>query len=124
MTDFDDRIRGALDADDKEFLASLEDDRGMFRQAGAALHGPMRRWVIAANVVIMIVTALGLYAIWGFLNAGTVESMLRWAALGWAAWTLQIGLKQWLWARINMLSVLREVKRLELQVAMLREERG
>lgn len=123
MTDIDDRIRGALDADDKEFLASLEGDRGLFRQAGDALHGPMKGWMIAANVVIVIVTALGLYAIWGFLNAGSVESMLRWAALGWAAWTMQIGLKQWMWDRINMRNILREVKRLELQVAMLREER-
>lgn len=123
MTDFDDRIRGALDADDKQFLASLEGDRGLFRQAGDAMHGPMRKWTILVGLITFAVTALGIYAIWGFINAASTDSLIRWAALGWAAWTVQIALKQWMWDRVNLISILREVKRLELQVAMLREER-
>jgi len=124
MSDIDDRIRGALDADDKEFLANLEGDRGLFRQAGDALHGPMRKWVIATGVLTFAVSLLGIYAIWGFLNAEETVSLFRWAALGWAAWTVQIALKQWMWDRVNLISVLREMKRLELQVALLAEERG
>ena len=41
MTDTDARIRSALDADDREFLASLGPDRGMFRQIGDSMHGPL-----------------------------------------------------------------------------------
>jgi len=122
MSEIDDRIRGALDADDKQFLENLEGDRGLFRQVGDSFHGPMKGWMVAVNVIILLVSALGIYAIWGFLNAEDTDSLIRWAALGWAAWTIQIALKQWLWDRINMRSILREVKRLELQVAMLNEK--
>lgn len=124
MTDIDDSIRAGLDADDRAFLESLDSKRGLFRQASDALHGPMRKWMFATGALTFAVSILGLYAIWGFLEAESIDSLIRWAALGWVAWTVQIALKQWMWDRINMISILREVKRLELQVAMLREERG
>lgn len=119
MTNVDDRIRGALDADDRAFLDSLENEPGMFRQLGDTFRGSMKGWIILINIAVLLLTMLGVYAIWGFLNAQGAESMLRWAALGWAAWTVQIAGKQWLMDRLNMLNVLREVKRLELRVAML-----
>ena len=90
----------------------------MFRQLGDTFRGPMKRWIILINSAVFLLTILGAYAVWGFLNAHGVESMLRWAALDWAAWTVQIAGKQWLMDRMNMLNILREVKRLELQVAM------
>ena len=39
MTEIDNRIRGALDEDDKAFLASLDQERGMFTQMGDVLAG-------------------------------------------------------------------------------------
>lgn len=119
MTNIDDRIRGALDADDRAFLEGLENEPGMFRQLGDTFRGPMKGWIILINTVVFLLTILGFYAVWGFLSAEGTESMLRWAALGWVAWTVQIAGKQWLMDRMNMLNILREVKRLELRVAMM-----
>jgi hypothetical protein len=124
MSDIDDRIRGALDADDKQFLESLEGDRGLFRQMGESFHGPLKPWIWLVFILTFIFSGLGLYAIWGFLNADELVSLFRWAALGWAAWTVQIALKGWLWDRVHMVNVLREIKRLELQVAQLNEKQG
>lgn len=124
MSDIDEKIGAALDADDREFLASLEGERGVFRQLRDSFHGPMKGYVILANILVVAVSLLGVYAIWGFLNADETVSLLRWAALGWAAWTVQIALKQWMWDRMNMQSLLREVKRLELQVTMLGEKKS
>lgn len=122
MTDFDDRIRGALDADDRAFLDGLENEPGMFRQLGDTFRGPMKGWTILINIAVFVLTILGVYAVWGFLNAEGTEAMLRWAALGWAAWTVQIAGKQWLMDRMNMLNILREVKRLELRIAMMGDD--
>jgi len=124
MTNIDDRIQGALDADDRAFLDSLDDEPGLFRQLGNTFHGPMKGWIILINAVVFLLTILGFYAVWGFLNAEGVEAMLRWAALGWAAWTVQIAGKQWLMDRVNMLNILREVKRLELRIAMMSGDDG
>lgn len=119
MSTIDEKINEALSADDKAFLEGLEDERGLFRQLGDTFHGPMKGWTIAVNLVVVALTLLGFWAVWGFLNAESVESMLRWAGLGWIVWTVQIAAKQWLWDRINLLTTLRELKRIELRLALL-----
>jgi hypothetical protein len=117
MSEIDDRIRGALDADDKAFLDSLDEERGILRQYGDTFHG-RNSWVVwIVNFFIFASTAVGLYAAWGFINADGTDSLIRWAALGWAGWTLQIAFKSWLTDRMNMQTVLREVKRLQALVA-------
>ena len=124
MADFDNRLRAALTEDDDAFLDSLEKDRGLFAQIGESFRGPMRFMTIAANVAVLIATAVGLWAIWQMLSADSTRGLILWAAAGWAAWTLQIGLKQWIWSRIQTLSVLRELKRLELRLARMEERAG
>ena len=52
-------------------------------------------------------------------DAASTRELILWAAAAWAAWTLQIGLKQWIWSRVNTLSILREMKRMELRMAAL-----
>ncbi len=117
MSEIDDRIRGALDEDDRAFLASLEGDRGLFKQMGDSFHGPLKPWIWLVFLLTFVFTGIGIYAIWGFLNAYETRELFRWAALGWAAWTVQIALKNWLWDRVHMVNVLREIKRLQVQVA-------
>lgn len=121
MTDLDNRIRTALSADDEAFLNSLEKERGLFAQIGESFRGPMRFMTIVANVAVLIATAIGLWSVWKMFDADTTRGLILWAAAAWAAWTMQIGLKQWIWSRIQTLSVLRELKRLELRLARIEE---
>ena len=121
MTDLDNRIRTALSADDEAFLNSLAKERGLFAQIGESFRGPMRFMTIVANVAVLIATAIGLWSVWKMFDADTTRGLILWAAAAWAAWTMQIGLKQWIWSRIQTLSVLRELKRLELRLARIEE---
>lgn len=124
MTDKDDLIANALDADDKEFLASLEGDRGMFQQIGDSWKGPMGGW---AKLIFGITTILGflfLFVIWQVAHS-TDHPILHalWAISG-VALLVVIGFaKQWMFARMNMLTILREIKRLQVQVAQLSEQK-
>lgn len=121
MTDTDRRIRDALSADDEAFLDSLDKDRGLFAQIHETFRGPMRWLTIVANVLVIAATAAGIWAIVKILGADDTRALILWAAFGWAAWTIQIALKQWLWDRINTLGILRELKRIELRIARLEE---
>lgn len=121
MTDLDNRLRAALSADDEAFLDSLEKERGLFAQIGESFRGPMRAMTVVANVAVLIATAVGLWSVWKMFDADTTRGLILWAAAAWAAWTMQIGLKQWIWSRIQTLSVLRELKRLELRLARIEE---
>lgn len=117
MTDFETELRQRLSADDEAFLKNLENGRGLFSQMGAAFDGPMRFWMAIAMIITFIATGIGLFAVWQMFAAESTRGLILWAAGGWAAWTMQIALKQWMWNRMNMLTILREVKRLELRLA-------
>lgn len=121
MTDIDEAIRSGLDADDRAFLASLDDERGLFRQLGDSLGGPLGGW---AKVVFAMTFVLGivlLVSVWQLLTADTTRDQILWATAAMALVMSTGFLKDWLFSRMNMFTVLREVKRLQVQVAMLSE---
>ena len=124
MSDIDERIRGALDEDDKAFLESLEGDRGLFRQMGDAMHGPLGGWAKLIFGILFVMAALLFWCGWQFFTADSTDGYVFWGLCTLAVFTAQGFAKDWFFSRMNMLAVLREVKRLELQVAMLREPRA
>lgn len=123
MTDWNDRLGNGLSAEDEAFLNELDSERGLFERLGDSFQGPMKRWTIFANIAAVVLTFIGLWAIWQLFHANTTRGLVLWAVAVWAAWTMQIALKQWLWDRINMLGILRELKRVELRVARIEERR-
>lgn len=125
MTDKDDIISAALSEDDKEWLASLEEDRGLFRQIGDSWKGPLGGW---AKLVFGFTFALGmllLFLIWQVAHS-TDNAMVHtlWAIAALTVIVIMGFAKEWMFARLNMLTILREVKRLQVQVALLSEKEG
>jgi len=121
MTNIDDRIRGELSEDDRQFLASIDQDRGMFQQIGDSWHGPLGNWA-RFSFALAIIIGLGLaYAFFRAFTAETTDGLLGWGLSCLALLIMQGFLKEWMFARMNMISILKEVKRLQLQVAMLNE---
>ncbi|MBX7496584.1 hypothetical protein K3172_12025 [Qipengyuania sp. 6B39] len=124
MTTIDDRIRGALDEDDKAFLASLDEGRGMFSQIGDVLAGPLGGWSKLIFAVALVLGFVLVYAGYRFFTAPGIEQATWWGIVTLGILMMQGFIKEWFYARMNMLSVLREVKRLQLQVAMLGGEKA
>lgn len=119
MSDIDTTIRAGLDADDRAFLANLDDDRGLFRQLGDSLGGPLGGW---AKLVFAATFVLGiglLYSAWRLLGAEQPRDLALWATATVVLVMATGFLKDWMFSRMNMFTVLREVKRLQVQVAML-----
>ena len=109
--------------DDWAFLESLEDDRGMFQQIGDSWKGPLGGW---AKLIFGFTVALGLlflYVLWNVAHS-TDHPIIHaiWAIAGVAVLVIMGFAKEWMFARMNMLTVLREVKRVQLEVAALRED--
>ncbi|HEX9807294.1 MAG TPA: DUF6768 family protein [Alteraurantiacibacter sp.] len=122
MTDIDDRIRAGLDADDRAFLASLDDQRGLFRQLGDSLGGPLGGWAKLVFGLTFVFGIMLVIAVWQLLQANTARDQILWAAAAIVLVMTTGFLKDWLFSRMNMFIILRELKRLELQVAMLKED--
>ncbi|MCT2558606.1 hypothetical protein N0B51_06395 [Tsuneonella sp. YG55] len=123
MTTIDDRIRGALDEDDRDFLASLETERGLFRQLGDTWKGPMGGWAKFAFAMSIVFGALMIFVIIQVIHTHDVELHTLWAIALLAVLVMLGFIKQWIFERMNMLTILREVKRLQVQVAMLDQAR-
>lgn len=117
MTDFDAKLRESLNADDEKFLKSLEDDRGLFTQLGATLHGPLKFWTWCVFVVTTLVSLIAFYAAYQAFVVEDLRETVLWAAGAVASFNGVSMLKQWLFDRMNHLAVLRELKKLELRLA-------
>ncbi len=128
MNDLDAQIRAALQAEDAEILAEFE--------GGVPLHEEMlqlyqgrRRWL---NLGAMIGTMglLGGLLFCGYqffqvepLEAGSTRQWIAWATGFLALFIWLVLMKLWFWLELVKNSVTREVKRLELQVALLNKSR-
>lgn len=118
MSELDKMIETTLKEEDRAFLAQLEREPGYFGQVSGLLAGPLA-WV---NVLLMIVQAVlffaGIWCAWEFFHATDTIMSIRWglsaSTLMIVGALLKIGT---LWPTMQANRVLREVKRLELQIA-------
>ncbi len=123
MSNIDERIAGALSDDDRDFLASLDEGRGMFQQIGDSMQGSLGGWAKFAFAIAFAV-GIGLaYSFYRAITSDATDAMLGWGLVCIGLLIMQGFLKEWMFARMNMLTVLREVKRLQVQLAMLSEDR-
>jgi hypothetical protein len=119
MNDLDDRIRAALRAEDRELLDQLAEEPGLAKTIRDGYSGKWGWWMV---VVSLVQTALFGLAIWTgirFYQAETVDDRVFWAVWLILATLGVVQLKIMAWVRIQHVAVLREVKRLELQMLQL-----
>ena len=121
MTDFDDRLGAALDADDEAFLKRLDDRRGLFAQMGDTMTGPLGGWARLVFVITGVLVLPLFFAIYQAVTVTDLRQTVLWCAATVALLLMQGMSKQWLFDRINLLAVLRELKRIELRIARIED---
>jgi len=116
INELDKKIQEALSEEDNALMAHFE-EQGLLDQLGGLFKGKLA-WLSVLTIIIgTILTIIAVYAIWKFVTANDVASMIRWGGLAWIAGTSQMMIKLWSWMRMETNRTLREVKRLELQIA-------
>ena len=119
MTQIDEAIRQALSAEDAKALERYAADPSILQQVLEAFHGRMALLIVVGWIAGAAMFGVGLYCAWRFMGTVDIVAMLRWAAgAGLAALGLAM-VKLWFLAELQSNAVIREVKRLELQVARL-----
>lgn len=119
MANVDDRIRTALSAEDQAFLDGLDHERGLFAQIGDTFRGPMGRWTLLVYAMALLLTGLAVWIVMQMLAAPDTRSLILWSSAAWAVWIAILGIKLWSWGRMQTLSILRELKRIEVRVAQI-----
>ncbi|OQW60677.1 MAG: hypothetical protein A4S17_10365 [Proteobacteria bacterium HN_bin10] len=118
MTNLDHAIREALSKEDAEFLDRFEKTTPI----GEVMDTFRGRWALLnAFAAIITFAAFGffVYAMLQIMNTDDLRMTVLWAAAAVTSAFFVGLLKIWFWMEMHRNQVLREVKRLELQVARL-----
>lgn len=122
MSQFDDKVRRAIEAEDEYSITSV--DEPIFRELRDTFRGRKAWMTIYVFVFTMIFTVLFALCLWKFLTLDPGRAKLEYG-LGVLLFALFIAmLKIWYYMLLNRNSVLRELKRVELRLSRVEERLG
>jgi NADH:ubiquinone oxidoreductase subunit 6 (subunit J) len=119
MSKLDDAIRDALSEEDAEFLARFERDPPVLAEAFGIFLGRNSWFNLMFLAAFIPVAAFGVYAAWKFATLEELRAMLHWGAIMGFCLVVVALIRLWFFMEIHTRRVMREIKRLELQVARL-----
>ena len=118
MEDIDRLINEALSEEDSEILDRLQ-EQSLFESLMSNFQGKMKWIAMYSFFMILVIFALSIYCLVQFLEAEEIREMLLWGA-GMMVGLVMVGmLKMWHWMQMDKNALVREIKRLELQVGLL-----
>ena len=121
MRDIDNMIEEALGQEERDILRRIGGQPGFFGQVFGIFQGP-GGWV---SIVMMVAQAAiflaGAWAAWQFFQVADPVSQLRWGLPAATLLILATILKMALLPRMEANNIIRELKRLELQLALRRD---
>lgn len=119
MNKHEDLIRDALDAEDRALLAAHAEP-GYFAQATRLFRGPLGWTIWISYLAGVAAFAVSMYALWQIWQLDDPAAMLRWGVLSILLFQFSTVAKGYLASHMEANRMLRELKRVELQVALLR----
>ena len=120
MTHIDDAIRRALSPEDLRALDDLGREQPIIVQAMRAFEG-QQRWVgVVGWLGGFLMFGAACFLVYRFVTAADLRAMILWGAGAGLAVSGTAMIKLWFFMEMQKNSIVREVKRLELQIASLR----
>ncbi len=118
MNEIDKLIKESLTQEEAKFYEEL-DEQNIFEMIGG-LYQTKNRWIIIMmNIVNVIALILLVYCIIQFLNTDNTNELIKWSSAGFLCVMITSMLKVYSWLQIDKNALLREIKRLELQISSL-----
>ena len=118
MSNIDDRIRAALQAEGQD-ADDLLTEPGIRELMGDVFRGRLRWLNLFGWVVGVVLFGLSIYALVRFLQAEEMRQMILWGMALLFGVTAVGMMKIWFWMELQKNAILREIKRVELQLARL-----
>ncbi|MDD7887009.1 DUF6768 family protein [Flavivirga sp. 57AJ16] len=116
--DIDKLIKETLTEEEAKFYDRL-DEQNMFQMLGGLFQGKNKWIMYMANIVTLVFFFLFIYCTVQFLNTDVTNEMIKWG-LGSVVFLLGVSmLKVFAWMQMDKNAIIREIKRLELQLSSL-----
>jgi hypothetical protein len=119
MGSIDEKIAETLESEEREILDFYGKELGLFGLMAESLRGKLKFLVWTVFLFVLVFAVLLVYCAAHFFAAETIGMKLNWMAGGLTALFVIGLLRLWYLMELNRLSLIRELKRLELQIAFL-----
>ncbi len=120
--EIDDKIRQALSEEDAKLFEEFSEEPSLMELALETLKG-RNRWATAMVMIVgTLFMVLGIFSLFQFSSAQETKALISWALAFVFCMAAVSMMKIWAWMEIEKNSTLREIKRLELQVARLSQQ--
>lgn len=119
MDAFEKKIAEALDRDAAEAFEKMGADQTVFEMMFDGFRGRNLWLNVVMAVIMVLIFAFGVYCIVRFFQAEDMRAMFSWGFGALMTMLMSSFLKLWFWLEMQKNSIVREVKRVELQVASL-----
>ena len=114
--EIDELIKKALSKEEAVFYENLN-EQSIFEMIGGLFVGKMR-WFTILNITISVaLTAFAIYCLIQLLEVENTNELIRWATGLIIAGLSTSMMKIWNWNQMDKNALMRELKRLELQIA-------
>ena len=117
--ELDKKIREALRKDDDELFQEIGEEPGIFEMLAETFRGRHRWLNMVGAALTLIFLAMGTVSAVAFFRAEGTRDLVMWAAVCVVCISAVAMLKVWYWLEIQRIVVMREIKRVELQIVRL-----
>ena len=118
MEEIDKLIKDTLSAEEAKFYDELE-EQNLFGMVGGLFTGKLK-WILILMNVVTITAFIGfIYCVVQFVNTDITNELIKWGVFGVVLLMMISMLKLFAWMQMDKNALLREIKRLELQISAL-----
>ena len=111
-------IKDALTKEEAKFYDNL-DEQNLFEMVGGVFSGKNKWLIILMNIVMVAVFGFLVYSVVQYFNTDVTNEMINWSLAIIVCLLMISMLKLFTWMQMDKNSLMRELKRLELQVSTL-----
>jgi len=117
-TELNELIKEALSAEEAAFYDELEEQD--FIDKLKQVHKGKTGWLASIMTVMhILIFVVFLYCVIRFFDTEVITELIKWASGGFLCMIFMAMMKLYIWLQIDKNDILRELKRLELQIAVI-----
>lgn len=123
MEKIDELIKEALTKEEAAFYDELE-EQNLFGKLEGVFRGKLGWLAVIMNIVHLLIFGALIYCIVMFFGTEQTNELLLWASAAFICMIVMAMLKLYVWMQMDKNDTLRELKRIELQIAALSHKLG
>ena len=120
ISEIDDLIKASLTEEEAKFYDEL-DEQNAFEMLGGLFSGKNKWLIIIMNIFTLVGFALLIYCITQFFNTEITNELIKWGGGAMVCLIVISMMKLFAWMQMNKNAIMREMKRLELQLSSIVE---